>query len=259
MELVEAKRKIDEALERGRFAVVVGNCRVKYEGRAASKLSEGDRVLVIKNDGTFLVHQTQGMAAINYQGPGASISASMETAADGDSALVLSAFRSKKSGVKESIVVRFASVQACESWALKDDRKLQLFGSERQLSDLLMQDLNLIEPGLRPLQQESAIRKGTIDILAEDREGRLVVIEVKRREAGLDAVSQLSRYVSELAKRKEKKVRGVLCAPRMTPTAHAMLERDGLEFFKLDYVIGNPSAKIRGLQKKQQTIGAFSD
>jgi len=36
--------------------------------RAASKLSEGDRLLVIKQDGTFLVHQATKMHAINYQG-----------------------------------------------------------------------------------------------------------------------------------------------------------------------------------------------
>ncbi|MEM3030432.1 MAG: hypothetical protein QXH27_01740 [Candidatus Micrarchaeia archaeon] len=43
MELTEAKRRIEWALEAGRLALVIGNCRVWYAGRAASKLSEGER------------------------------------------------------------------------------------------------------------------------------------------------------------------------------------------------------------------------
>ena len=251
MQLAEAKSCVDRALQEGRLAVVVGRCRVQYAGRAASKLSEGDRLLVIKNDGTFLVHQPKGMAAINYQGPGASITTGME-----GGELVVSAVRNRPS-LKEHIHVRFFDVYSADSFALKDDKSLALFGSERQLSDLLMQDLSLIEPGLVPLQQESEVRKGTIDILARDSNGSLVVIEVKRREAGLDAVSQLERYVSELSKRKGQHVRGLICAPRVTPNAHTMLEKAGLEFFRLDYEIGNPSAKIRGLQKKQKVLEEY--
>lgn len=251
MELTEAKNCVDRALDGGRLAVVVGRCRVQYEGRAASKLSEGDRVLIIKNDGTFLVHQPKGMAAINYQGPGASITTGLQ-----DGELVVSALRNKKN-LKERIHVRFFDVYSAQSFSLKDDKSLALFGSERQLSDLIMQDLCVIEEGMVPVQQESEVRKGTIDILARDKNGKLAVIEVKRRGAGLDAVSQLERYVSELSKRKGVSVRGILCSPRITPNAHAMLEKAGLEFFRLDYEIGNPSAKIKGLQKKQKVLEEY--
>jgi len=140
---------------------------------------------------------------------------------------------------------------------MKDDSKLKLFGSERELAGLLMQDLTLVEPGLTPLKQESDVRKGSIDILARDALGNLVAIELKRRTAGLDAVTQLHRYVCELSKRKGERVRGVLCAPAITPNAHAMLEKSGLEFFKLDYEVGSPSVKIKGLEKKQKTISQF--
>ncbi|MFH1107298.1 MAG: endonuclease NucS [Candidatus Micrarchaeota archaeon] len=251
MQLSEAKACVDRALEEGRLAVVVGRCRVQYEGRAASKLSEGDRLLIIKNDGTFLVHQPKGMAAINYQGPGAAILTSIE-----GGEFAVSALRSRKD-VKERIHVKFFDVYSAESFALKDDKSLALFGSERQLSDLIMQDLTVIEKGLVPLQQESGVRKGVIDILARDSGGSLVVIEVKRRQAGLDAVSQLERYVSDLSKRKGARVRGVLCAPAITPNAHTMLERAGLEYFRLDYEIGNPSAKIKGLRKKQKILDEY--
>lgn len=249
----EAKKIIESSVSKGRLVVLVGNCRVFYEGRAASKLSEGDRLLIIKQDGTFLVHQASKMHAINYQGPGSVVSCNVD---EKENVLIVSSSRTKP--INERIEVRFFHVYFADSFYLRDDEKIKLFGSERELSSLLMQDLNAIEPGLIPLKNESDIRRGTIDILAEDFRKRLVVIEVKRRTAGLDAVTQLHRYVEELSKRKDRQTRGILCAPEITPNALKMLERTGLEFFKLNYEIGNPSAKIKGLEKKQKELSEYS-
>ncbi|MFH1056565.1 MAG: endonuclease NucS [Candidatus Micrarchaeota archaeon] len=250
MEFAQAKTAIESALEKRLLLVCVGNCVIRYKGRAASKLSEGDRVLIIKHDGTFLVHQSAGMKAINYQGPGAKVSVSEE-----NGELVVKAERFKP--MREEIEVHFKRVDFCDSFQMKDDTKLQLFGSERQLADLLMDDLHLIEKGLIPLKNESDVKRGSIDILAEDAAKNLVAIELKRRSAGLDAVTQLKRYVDQLQKRKGKRVRGILCAPKITENALKMLAGEGFEFFKLDYEIQNPSAKIRGLQKKQKSLEEF--
>jgi len=240
---------VERALRENRMALVVGKCRVQYDGRAASKLSEGDRLLIIKPDGTFLIHQGTSMKAVNYQGPGSKTSVQM----DGEH-LVVESTRGKPA---ERILVRFFEVHFADSFALRDDGEFKLFGTEKQLSNLLMQDLHLIEEGLVPIQQESGFRKGAIDILARDKNGSLVAIELKRRTAGLAAATQLKRYVDELAKRKGETVRGILCAPAATENTLSMLEREKLEFFKLDYVIGNPSAKIRGIERKQKTVNDY--
>ncbi len=256
MNLKECKKTIDAGLNAGNLIIVIGNCSVKYEGRAASKLSEGDRALIIKKDGTFLVHQSKGMAAINYQGPGSAILTNLD-----NNLLTVSAVRKTKhslpGNVREQIVVTFKSINFVDAFELSDDKKLKVFGTEDELSDLLMQDLHLIEPGLVPVQRESPLPKGHIDILARDNNGNLVVIEVKRRQAELAAVSQLKRYVEEVAKRKNTIVRGVLCAPSMSENAKKMLDSCGLEFYKLDYEISNPSAKIIGLEKKQKILGEY--
>ncbi len=250
MDFSQARKEIESALSARRLLVCVGGCVVRYKGRAASKLSEGDRLLVVKHDGTFLVHQGSGMKAINYQGPGAAV-----TVGEEGGELVVKAERLKP--MHEAIEVRFRRVDYCGSFVMHDDHKLQLFGSERELSSLLIQDLHLIEPGLTPLKGESDVKRGSIDILAEDAAGSLVAIELKRRSAGLDAVTQLKRYVDQLQKRRGKRVRGIICAPEITPNALNMLSSEGFEFFKLDYEISNPSAKIRGLQKKQKILDEF--
>ncbi len=250
MDFGEAAAVIRSALDAEQLCLVVGACIVRYEGRAASKLSEGDRLLVIKPDGTFLVHQGKGMTAINYQGPGAVVKAEAT-----NEELVVTAERSKP--MREVIEAHFKRIDFAQSFYMRDDSKLKLFGSERELAKLLAQDLHLIEKGLVPVQEESSLPKGAIDILARDALGHLVVIELKRRDAGLDAATQLARYVSELRKRKGEVVRGILCSPKITPNALKMLEEKGFEWFKLDYEIANPSAKIRGLQKKQKMMTEF--
>ncbi|MBI5159402.1 endonuclease NucS [Candidatus Micrarchaeota archaeon] len=252
----EAKKIVEEAVSAGKLCVVIGRCRVQYAGRAASKLSEGDRMLVIKHDGTFLVHQSKGMRAINYQGPGAAITAEMDEH-EGRKVLVVKATRTKP--LKEEIKVVFFEVDFASSFKLEDDEKLKVFGTERELADLMMQDLSMIEKGLVPLQQESSMRKGAMDIVATDFRGRMVVIEVKRRSAGLDAVTQLARYVEEVGKRADKQTRGILCAPEITENALRMLEKQGLEYYKLDYEIHNPRAEIKGLQKKQSGLSEFME
>ena len=56
---------------------------------------------------------------------------------------------------------------------------------------------------------------------------------------------------------KGKETRGILVAPEIRKNAHELLEKYGLEFFHLDFEIGNPKAKIKGLKKKQQTLDRF--
>jgi len=134
---------------------------------------------------------------------------------------------------------------------------LRLFGSEKELSDQLMQDLSFLEPGLKPLKQEGIFRKGVVDILAEDAKGRLVVIELKRRQADYNAVMQLKRYMQQVEKIKGTETRGLLVAPSIGKNAYELLQRNGCEFFNFEFEIGNPKAKIKGLHKKQETIDKF--
>jgi hypothetical protein len=155
---------------------------------------------------------------------------------------------------KENIKVFFDEIEFIKSFEMNEKTDLRLFGSEKELSDELMKDLSFIEPGLKPLKQEMPFRKGTVDIIAEDKQGRLAVIELKRRQADFAAVTQLQRYMKQVEKLKNKETRGILIAPDIRKNALELLETYGLEFCKLDFEISNPKAKIKGVRKKQPTI-----
>jgi len=248
MELAEAKAVVDDAVSGRRMAIVVGECKVHYHGRAASKLASGERLVIIKGDGSFLVHQNKGMAAINYQPPKGLITTEL-----GDT-LVVRASRQKPKEMLEAI---FSKVSFAQSFALRDDSSLRVFGTEANLASLIMDKPELIEDGLVVINQESPLSKGSVDIFARDARGNNVVIEVKRRTAGLKEVTQLVRYVDEVKKRLDKPARGVLVAPSVTDSALSMLEEKGLQFCALDYEVSNPSARIKSVTKKQKGLPDF--
>ena len=79
-----------------------------------------------------------------------------------------------------------------------------------------------------------------IDLYGVDRQGNVVVIEFKRGRAGLDAVSQLKRYVDELKKERGGRVRGVLAAPGVTESALKLLKELGLEYVKIERRLPQP-------------------
>ncbi len=248
MQLKQAQSIIEDAVQKKHLLCIVGNCFVEYWGRAASKLPKGKRLLLIKGDNSFAIHQNKNLRPTNYM-----MNARIASELAGET-LVLSA---KKRRPVEKITVTFYSVDFAQAFEMGNTGDLRLFGSEAELSNELMEDLSFIEPGLKPANQECPFRKGVVDILAEDSEGRLVVIEVKRRKADYKAVSQLYRYMKEVEKLKGRESRGILLAPDIHKKAREMLEEYGLEFAKLEFEIGNPKAKIKGVHRKQCRLDGF--
>ncbi len=248
MELEQAKSKIEESILKKHLLCIVGSCYVEYTGRAASKLPRGKRMLIIKGDNSFAVHQNRLLRPVNYM-MNARIASEL---ADGN--LVLSA---RKRNPKEEIKAIFYRIDAIHSHEMDEDADLRLFGSERELADELVQDLSFIEPGLKACNTEEVFRKGVVDIMAEDAEGNMVVIEVKRRKADYKAVTQLQRYMKQVEKIKGKKTRGILLAPEIGKNSLELLENYGLEFARFEFEIGNPRSTIKGVHKKQATIDSF--
>jgi len=140
MELKKAFETVEKAIKNKENLIVVGKCSVKYQGRAASKLAEGERIVFIKEDGSFLVHQNKNLAAINYQPPKGRLSTEIQ-----DGVIIIKAQRRKPKELLEAV---FSNVFLVNSFLLKDDNSIKVFGTEKNLSNLLMQDLEVIEKGL---------------------------------------------------------------------------------------------------------------
>jgi RecB family endonuclease NucS len=213
-----------DGVDRETVVTLFGRCEVEYDGRASSYLGPGDRLVVLKPDGTLLVHTDEQRTPVNWQPPGSE----HEVALDGDRLVVTGSRESPD----ERIVVRFETVHQVSALAMRDPSELELVGSEEDLRRRLLDDPSLVEDGFRPLATERTTPAGAVDIYGEDADGTPVVVELKRRRVGPDAVGQLDRYVTALDRdlHADATVRGLLVAPSITDRAERLLEERGLEF-----------------------------
>lgn len=212
---------IEEGLEYNQFITFAGLCAVEYEGRASSRFGFCDCFIALKPDGTFLVHQRDGRQPVNWQPPGCSIS--VDT--DADDLIVVG----RRTSPEEQIAVRVAEVYSVSTYDVDESVEKNLFGTEDQMQTRLMENPEELEEGFRTVEAEKPISVGSIDIFGYDAGGTPVIVELKRRRAGPDAVDQLKRYVDTYSEDCDGEVRGILVAPSFTDSTEEFLQKEGLE------------------------------
>ncbi|WP_115865406.1 endonuclease NucS [Halorussus litoreus] len=222
-----ARDRVAAAIDADEMVTVFGRCTVEYEGRAASTLGPGDRLVVLKPDGTALVHTDEGQKPVNWQPPGCT----HEVAASNGQFRI----RSLRTAPEEELVVDFERVDRVATFDVTDGRDLALSGTEEDLRQRILDDPELVEPGFVPLATERETPAGAVDIYGEDAHDATVVVELKRKRVGPDAVGQLDRYVDALGRdlHADAEVRGILVAPSVTERARNLLAEKGLEYVSL--------------------------
>jgi len=224
----DALAQFDAAIERGDVITIFGRCTVDYDGRATSSLGPGDRLVVLKPDGTILVHTDEKRKPVNWQPPGCDHRASVR---DGRFHVV-----STRSNPDERLEVAFEQVYQFSALDVTDEHELDLHGSEEDLREYLLENPDVLEDGFEPIETERESAAGPMDIFGEDAEGRPVVVELKRRRVGPDAVSQLERYVRAVEREvgTAGTVRGMLVAPSVTDRADELLAELEFGFVAVD-------------------------
>lgn len=219
---------VGDGIEAGALVTLFGRCRVAYDGRATSTLGPGDRHVMLKPDGAALVHTDEGQQPVNWQPPGCD-----HTVAVADGELVV---ESERSAPAEELRVTFESVVHVAAFDVTDATDLSLTGTEEDLRQRILDEPALVEPSFTPLATERSTPAGAVDIYGEDADGRTVVVELKRRRVGPDAVGQLDRYVRALERdlHDGAAIRGILVAPSVTDRARDLLAQKGLEFVSLE-------------------------
>lgn len=222
----EALELVENAIQSSRMLTLVGSCEVDYDGRASGYLAEGERLTLLKPDGTVLVHQNQDSDPVNWQPAGSRASVSLY-----EEKLKL---ESTRSSPDETLEVLFHEVYHASAYSLTDGVDLALRGQESQMQERIMNEPEVIEEGFRSLEKERESEYGRIDIFGRDSEGNPVILELKRRRVGPDAVDQLQRYVEDYREKGYGDVRGVLVSPSVTDSARERLEARGLEHLELE-------------------------
>jgi len=242
--------KLKEAIEKRKIILLIGRCHVDYRGRASSKLESGERIAIVKEDGALLVHRPKGYEPVNWMpGGNTKFHIGIEKIENGNKILILKAVRSKPT---ESVAVYFETVELLVVSELVDSGKFSLYASEHDMQKAILMEPSILEEGFKPISFEKKVEPGFVDVYGIDSEGRLVVVEIKRRTAGREAALQLAKYIDSMKQKVSREIRGILVAPRLAKGTQRLLDTLGLDFKALDpkkcaEILSKP--KVRGLEE----------
>lgn len=228
--------------------LVIARCSVDYAGRLSAHLPVATRLLVIKADGSVLVHSDSlSYKPLNWMSPPCTF-VEMDPEEDQLAVGVTAIWRVSQAKTADLLVISIHEVLHDTSHELGIDPGLQKDGVEADLQRLLAEQVELLGDGTRLVRREYPTAIGPVDLLVTDGEGRHVAVEVKRR-GGIDGVEQLTRYL-ELLNRDPllAPVRGVFAAQEIAPQARTLAEDRGIACVLLDY------DAMRGLDERPDRL-----
>jgi len=215
--------------------LVIAKCSVDYAGRLSAHLPLATRVLMIKRDGSVLIHSDGGSyKPLNWMSPPCALTVE-EPDADLRENGVTELWRVSHAKTADMLVVSIHDVISDVEHELGDDPGLIKDGVEADLQRLLAEQIELLGEGYALVKREYMTALGPVDILAKDAAGGFVAVELKRR-GEIDGVEQLTRYL-ELLNRDPHlaPVAGVFAAQEIKPQARTLAEDRGIRCLELDY------------------------
>ena len=222
--------------------VVVARCQVDYAGRLTAHLPLATRVIMVKADGSVLVHSDGGSyKPLNWMSPPCILREGL--ADDGVVEWTVSATKSD-----DTLRIRIEEVLSDTTHDLGVDPGLQKDGVEKHLQELLAEHTAALGEGMSLVRREYMTAIGPVDLLCRDAGGASVAVEIKRR-GEIDGVEQLSRYL-ELMNRDPnlRPVRGIFAAQEIKPQARTLATDRGIECVVVNYDelrgIDDPSLRL---------------
>ncbi|MGV8885767.1 MAG: endonuclease NucS [Microbacteriaceae bacterium] len=215
--------------------VVIAKCSVDYAGRLSAHLPLATRLLLLKADGSVLVHSDSlSYKPLNWMSPPCTL-ATLEPDLEQRDAGVIELWKVAAAKSADILIVSIHEVLHDSSHHLGVDPGLQKDGVEAHLQKLLAEQIQVLGDGHRLVRREYMTAIGPVDILATDAAGASVAVEIKRR-GDIDGVEQLTRYL-ELMNRDPllAPVAGVFAAQEIKPQARMLAQDRGIRCVILDY------------------------
>lgn len=215
--------------------VVIASCSADYQGRLNAHLPLATRLLMVKADGSVLIHSDGGSyKPLNWMAAPctmAEVSPDEAEAEAGASAVWVVAHAKSDDRLR----IRLHEIHHDSAHDLGVDPGLVKDGVEAHLQRLLAEHITTLGEGWTLTRREYLTPIGPVDIMAKDASGTTVAIEIKRR-GEIDGVEQLTRYL-ELLNRDPHlaPVTGVFAAQQIKPQARTLAEDRGIRCVVLDY------------------------
>jgi len=215
--------------------LIIAACSVDYAGRLSAHLPLATRVVMVKRDGSVLIHSDGGSyKPLNWMSPPCSLEV-LEPQPQQKDAGVQEVWKVLHHKTADVLLINIHEIHSDLAHELGIDPGLIKDGVEADLQRLLAEQIQLLGEGFRLVSREYRTAIGPVDILATDATGAFVAIELKRR-GDIDGVEQLTRYVDLLNRDPHlAPVRGVFAAQEIKPQARTLAEDRGITCLVLDY------------------------
>jgi endonuclease len=224
-----------------RVRLIVARCTASYTGRLTTHLPEGVRLLMVKEDGTFMLWSDGGGSSVkplNWMTPPTAFEE------DGDTIVV----RKRAGKTEDRLEIRLVEVLSDVSHEMGEAAGLEKDGVERDLQEELAAQPGALGEELRLVRREWPTEIGPVDLMCRDPGDGWVAVEVKRI-AGIEAVEQLCRYLEYIrADPARAECRGVLAATRFRPQAMTLAESRGIRCAEVDLSV------LRGEREPELTL-----
>ncbi|HZC75448.1 MAG TPA: endonuclease NucS [Gaiellaceae bacterium] len=221
--------------------LIVARCEVTYSGRLNAVLPEAVRLLILKGDGSVLVHDDAGgYKPLNWMTP--------PTAIDEDGGTIVVRKRQGKS--EDRLEIRLLEVLSDVEHDMGESAALQKDGVERDLQEALAAAPESLGEPLTLVRREWQTEIGPVDLMCRDEDAGWVAVEVKRI-GTIEAIEQLTRYLDFIRRDPAKaECRGILAAERLKPQAVALAESRGIRSVAVDLAV------LRGEREPELTLFA---
>jgi hypothetical protein len=220
--------------------LIVARCEVSYTGRLTTVLPMAVRLLVLKSDGSLMVHADSG----GYK-PQNWMTAPTVIEIDGDPPARIEVRKLKG---EERIAIAIEQVLFDETHDMGEAAGLEKDGVERDLQELLAASPAACGEGFRLVRREWPTDIGPVDLMCRDGGERWVAVEIKRI-ATIDAVEQLSRYLERIRLDPAMSdCRGVLAAQQIKPQASVLAQARGITCVEVDLAV------LRGEREPELTL-----
>jgi len=208
--------------------LIVARCEVTYTGRLTAYLPESTRLLIIKADGSLLVHaDAGGYKPLNWMTPPTVFE---ET---GDTIVV----RKRAGRAEDRLEIRLHEVLSDVEHEMGEAAALEKDGVERDLQEALAAQPEALGEPLRLERREWPTDLGPIDLMCRDDEGGWVAVEIKRV-ATIDAVEQLGRYLERIRLDPARATcRGILAAEQLKPQAVTLATARGIRCVEVELAL----------------------
>ncbi|MDY5129447.1 endonuclease NucS [Actinotignum urinale] len=215
--------------------LIFTRCSVDYSGRLDAHLEVADRLIMIKADGSVLVHADTGSyKPLNWM-MAPNVMSEREPSQDELDAGITSVWEVRNTKTDDKLVICIYEIYDDIARDLGIEPGLVKNGVEAHLQKLLAEQVDRVEKGAQLVRREYPTAIGPVDLMVQDSRGGFIAVEIKRR-GEIDGVEQLTRYMELLGRDPLlQPIRGVFAAQEIKPQARTLAEDRGLECLILDY------------------------